>query len=158
MIAKFEQSGVLTGNPDADALLREDGNALLIGTLLDQQIRAEVAFSGPLKLKERLGHLDMKKIAAMDPERFAAVFAEKPAVHRFANMMAGRVQKLAQALVEHYDGDGARVWTEARDAADLEKRARALPGFGPGKVHTLKHALNVFGHYRFAPDELPGCD
>ena len=146
MISNFEESGILTGDPEADALLREDGNAMLIGTLLDQQIRAEVAFSGPLKLKERLGHLDLKKIAAMDAEKFAEVFSEKPAVHRFANMMAERVQKLAQAVVDQYGGDGARIWKEADDEKDLEKRAKALPGFGPGKVNTLKHALKVFGH------------
>ena len=158
MIANFEQAGILTGDPDADELLRADGNAMLIGTLLDQQIRAEVAFSGPMKLKQRLGHLDMKKIAEMDPEKFAEVFSEKPSVHRFANMMAGRVQKLAKAVVDDYAGDGSKIWKESTDTKDLEKRAKALPGYGPSKVNALKHALNVFGHHGFSPDELPACD
>jgi uncharacterized HhH-GPD family protein len=146
MIANFEESGELTGEPEADALLRANGNALLIGTLLDQQIRAEIAFSGPYKLKERLGHLDLKKIANMDAEKFAGVFSEKPAIHRFSNRMAERVQKLARAVVDQYDGDGAQIWKEAADEKDFEKRAKALPGFGPGKVKTLTHALEVFGH------------
>ncbi|MEZ4703358.1 MAG: HhH-GPD-type base excision DNA repair protein [Rhodothermales bacterium] len=149
MKLNFEETGSYTRDPEADQLLREDGNALLIGTLLDQQVRAEVAFSGPLKLKQRLKHLDLTKISAMDPERFAAVCAEKPGIHRYANMMAGRIQKLAETLLAEYGGDGSTVWTAASDARDFEKRAKALPGFGPGKVQTLRHALEVFQNVAF---------
>ncbi len=144
MRLNFEETGTYTRDPDADALLRADGNAVLIGTLLDQQVRAELAFSGPLKLRQRLGHLDLETIATMDPEGFAAVCAQKPGVHRFANMMAGRIQALARAVVDSYGGDGSRLWKDAADAGDFERRATALPGFGPGKVQTLRHALDVF--------------
>jgi uncharacterized HhH-GPD family protein len=32
-------------------------------------------------------------------------------------------------VVDEYDGDAARIWTEARSGADLMKRLRALPGY-----------------------------
>src|SRR5690606_25863869 len=102
MITASKEKGIATGDPEADRFLRENPNAILIGILLDQQMRAEVAFSGPYKLYQRLGHLDMKKIAEMDAEKFKAIFSEKPAVHRFANMMAERVQRLASAVAEKY--------------------------------------------------------
>lgn len=146
MISASEEKGVATGDPEADRFLRENPNAILIGILLDQQIRAEVAFSGPYKLHQRLGHLDMKKIAEMDSDQFKEVFAEKPAVHRFANMMADRVQNLARAIAEKYDGDASKMWTDTSDRKTVEKRAKELPGFGASKVKMMGSVLELFGY------------
>src|SRR5437763_16456892 len=123
-----------TGNDDADRLIAKDPFALVMGFALDQQVPVPTAFSGPLKLKQRLGRLDAAELAGMEPERLEAAFREKPAVHRFPGTMATRVQELARAVVSEYEGDAARVWTEARDADDLRKRITALPGFGSMKV------------------------
>ncbi len=146
MMQNRAQHGLATGDPDADALLAQDGNALLLGVLLDQQMRAEIAFSGPLKLRQRLGHLDMQQIADMDADRFAALCREKPAVHRFANMMAGRVQNLARVIAADYGGEAARLWNDGAEEATIRKRAGKLPGFGAAKLNTLLHALDLFGH------------
>lgn len=146
MIASSEREGVATGDPDADAFLRDNPNAVLIGVLLDQQMRAEVAFSGPYKLHQRLGHLDMQMIAQMDADKFKDIFGRKPAVHRFANMMADRVQNLAQAVVDEYGGDASKIWADASDEGTIKKRAKQLPGFGASKVNTLVAALDLFGH------------
>ncbi len=126
-----------SGNPEADTLIATDGNALLIGFVLDQQVTVQKAFSGPLVLKQRLGHLDPARIAVMDPGELETVFKEKPALHRFPAAMATRVQTMCQYLAEEYDGDGARVWTEASTAADLKARLGALPGIGAMKVNSL---------------------
>ena len=45
----------LTGDAEADQLLTEDDNALLIGMVLDQQVPMEKAFSGPLVIAQRMG-------------------------------------------------------------------------------------------------------
>ncbi len=146
MITASKEKGIATGDPEADRFLRENPNAILIGILLDQQMRAEVAFSGPYKLYQRLGHLDMKKIAEMDAEKFKAIFSEKPAVHRFANMMAERVQRLASAVAEKYDGDASRMWSDTADRKEVEKRAKELPGFGADKVKMMGPVLELFGY------------
>ncbi|MDP3712511.1 MAG: HhH-GPD-type base excision DNA repair protein [Mycobacteriales bacterium] len=117
----------------ADALLSTDPLALLLGMLLDQQIPMEKAFKGPQVLLERLGHLDAARIAAMDPEAFAAVMATPPAVHRFPGSMAGRVQALCAALVELYDGSAEKLW-DVTTGAELLARVQALPGFGEQKA------------------------
>lgn len=125
----------LTQDPVADALLSEDPFALLVGMLLDQQIAMEVAFAGPRKIADRLGGLDARLIADADPERFAAVCAQTPAVHRFPGSMAKRVQDLAREIVERYHGDTAGLWTEGDpDGAEVLRRLRALPGFGEQKA------------------------
>ena len=125
----------MTGDEAADRLLEEDSLALLIGMLLDQQVTMEKAFHSPYDLKERLGgRLDAAEIATMDPEKLKAVFAERPALHRFPGSMAGRTQELAQALVEHYDGRAERVWQTAKDGDELFANLKALPGFGDQKA------------------------
>lgn len=126
----------LAQDPDADALLGRSPLAALTGMLLDQQIPMEWAFKGPATIARRLGgeDLDAHEIAAYDPEAFAALLAEKPAVHRYPGSMAGRVQQLCRYLVEHYDGDAEAVWRGVTDGGDLLKRLRELPGFGEQKA------------------------
>jgi uncharacterized HhH-GPD family protein len=130
-----------TEDGDANALIASDPLALLIGFALDQQVTVPTAFTGPLKLKQRLGTLDPKKIAHTDPAKLEEVFREKPAIHRFPGSMATRVQELAATVAEEYGGDAARVWTEAKDGADLKQRLAALPGFGDMKVRSMLAVL-----------------
>jgi uncharacterized HhH-GPD family protein len=126
-----------TGNAEADSLL-DDPMALLIGFALDQQVTVPTAFSGPLKIKQRVGTLDPHTLATTDLE---PVFREKPAVHRFPGSMAKRVQELAAVVDEDYDGHAERVWTEAADGTDLQRRISALPGFGEMKLKSLAAVL-----------------
>jgi uncharacterized HhH-GPD family protein len=139
-----------TGDPAADRLLVEDPLALLIGFVLDQQVTLQKAFSGPLELSKRIGGLNAKRIATMDPETLDAAFRERPALHRFPGNMAKRTREVCAYLVEQYDGDVSRIWREARDAADLHARLLALPGFGPMKAGTLVAILGKRLHV--APD------
>jgi uncharacterized HhH-GPD family protein len=126
-----------TGNDEADALLAAEPLALLIGLVLDQQVSVQKAFSGPLELKRRLGSLDAAQIAGMDAGELDRVFRERPALHRFPGTMAQRTQELCAAIASEYGGDAARLWIEAENGADLERRIAELPGFGPMKTRTL---------------------
>jgi uncharacterized HhH-GPD family protein len=119
---------------EANDLLRRSPLALLIGMVLDQQVSMEKAFAGPYELTRRLGHEpDAAELADYDPEALVAVFAERPALHRFPKAMAARVQEVCRVLVARYDGDPSRLWSEATDGADLLARLTALPGFGRQK-------------------------
>jgi uncharacterized HhH-GPD family protein len=125
----------LVQDPAADALLDSNPFALLVGMLLDQQIPLEVAFAGPKKIADRIGDLDAREIADYDPEEFAALCSERPAVHRFPGSMAKRIQALAQIIVDDYDGNAAAVWTAGSpDGAEVLRRLKALPGFGEQKA------------------------
>jgi uncharacterized HhH-GPD family protein len=130
-----------TESDEANQLIARDPLALLIGFAIDQQVTVQQAFSGPLRLKQRIGVLDAGSIAAMDPARLEAAFRERPAIHRFPRAMAQRVQELCQVVVDEYGGDAARIWTEASDAADLRRRIGALPGFGKMKIIGLGSVL-----------------
>jgi uncharacterized HhH-GPD family protein len=127
-----------TGNDDADTLISEDPLALLIGFALDQQVTVQKAFAGPLVLQQRLGTLDAGAIAAADLE---PIFRERPAIHRFPGSMAKRVRDLAAHVQANYDGDAARVWTDATTSDELRANLNALPGFGEMKVKALASVL-----------------
>src|SRR5260221_14761550 len=125
---------VWTDNDVANRLLCTEPLAILIGMVLDQQVKMEKAFIGPYDLKKRRGGLDAKKSAAMDPEKLDAVFRERPGLHRFPGNMARRVQAMTQVVVNEYGGDAAAVWREAKGGDDLAPRYSKLPGFGEMKT------------------------
>lgn len=125
----------LVQEPSANALLESNPFALLVGMLLDQQIPMEVAFAGPKKLEDRMGGLDARQIADYNPDKFAELFAQTPAVHRFPGSMAKRVQALSQVIVDEYDGNAAALWTTGDpDGKEVLRRIKALPGFGEQKA------------------------
>jgi uncharacterized HhH-GPD family protein len=127
-----------TQSDEANALIATDPMALLVGFVLDQQVTVQKAFAGPLEIRERLGGLDADTLASADLE---AVFREKPAIHRYPGAMAKRVHDLAVHLRDEYDGDAARVWTDAADADALRANLAALPGFGEMKIKALGAVL-----------------
>lgn len=118
----------------ADQVLTDDPFALLMGMLLDQQFPMERAFMAPAKVLDRFGTLDPAAIAQADPERFKELCSMPPAIHRFPGSMAARIQELAAIVSEEYGGDASRIWTQAKDGADLLRRLQALPGFGKQKA------------------------
>ncbi len=152
MMERFREEGTMTGEPEADQFLMEDANAALLGMLYDQRVRAEYAFTGPIRLKERLGHLDMAKLAAMDLDMLREQFAEKPAVHRFTNVMADRTHQIAGILVEEYEGNAATMWNDGSDFSTIQKRLMKLPGFGKMKALKMRYVLHYFGYRDFSGD------
>src|SRR5579871_1189299 len=127
-----------TDSDEANQLIATDPMALLIGFALDQQVSVQKAFSGPLAIRERIGTLDAAVLAGTDLE---PVFRERPAIHRFPGAMARRVQDLGGHIRDRYDGDAARVWTDAEDSAALRANLAALPGFGEMKIKALGAVL-----------------
>jgi len=133
----------LSQDADADALLDRDPFALLVGMLLDQQFPMERAFAGPALLAHRLGRteLDPRELASYDPDALVEIFRGPPAVHRYPGSMAGRVQALAAAVVEQYDGDVTLIWRDVEDGRELFRRLGALPGFGTQKAQIFTALL-----------------
>jgi uncharacterized HhH-GPD family protein len=130
----------LTGDAETDQLLTDDPFALLIGMLLDQQYPMEHAFAGPRKIRDRMGTFSARAIAEADPDEFVTLATTPPAIHRYGRSMAGRVQAVARAVVDDYDGDVSRIWTDpgaaggAPTGKEVFERLHALPGFGEQKA------------------------
>ena len=136
---------------DASELLRRSPLALLIAMLLDQQVPLEKAFTSPRDLVRRLGHEPTaRELAEFGPEELAAIFSQKPALHRYPKAMAARVQQLCRLLVDRYGGDAAGVWTGVRTGSELLARISELPGFGPDKAKIFLALLGK--QYGVRPD------
>lgn len=131
----------LAQDPDADQVLSDNPLALLIGMVLDQQFPMERAFAGPALLTERIGEISAEKIAQYDHDELVAAFTGPPALHRYPKSMAERVQSVCRAIVEDYDGDVTRIWTEAADGRDVFQRLNALPGWGKMKAQIFTALL-----------------
>lgn len=150
MLDRYRDEGSLTGEPAEDEYLANEPAAALLGLLFDQRVRAEYAFTGPRRLHERLGHLDLRRIAAMPAESFQQRFAESPAVHRFTNRMAEYTQQVAQAITDAYDGDASAIWNDGADFETVQRRLIELPGFGKGKAAKMKYVLHYLGYRDFS--------
>ena len=150
MMDRFKTEGSLIGDKESDQFIMDHPNAALLGMLFDQRVRAEYAFTGPIRLFERIGHLDMKRIASIDLETITEAFAEKPAVHRFTNVMAERTLAIAQIVTEQYDADASNMWNKDVSFEVIQKRLMALPGFGKMKAYKMKFVLHYFGYRDFS--------
>jgi uncharacterized HhH-GPD family protein len=142
-----------TDSDEANALIASDPMALLVGFVLDQQVTVQKAFAGPLAIRERLGAFDADALASADLE---SVFRAPPAIHRFPASMARRVHDLAVHVREHYDGDAARIWTDAADSGALRSKLVALPGFGEMKIKALGAVLAKRFGVDAAQELVPG--
>jgi uncharacterized HhH-GPD family protein len=141
-----------TDSDESNALIATDPMALLVGFVLDQQVTVEKAFSGPLAIRERLGALDAASLAEADLD---TIFRERPAVHRFPGSMAKRVHDLAVHIRDEYDGDAARVWTDAANSDELRANIAGMPGFGEMKVKALGSVLSKRFGVKAADDLVP---
>lgn len=137
MLGLLAEALYFTDDDEANAFLAREPLALLVGFVLDQQVSVQKAFSGPLELERRFGSLDAGAIAAADPGELERLFREKPALHRYPGVMARRVQELCATIADEYGGDAERVWAEAEDGRDLERRLLDLPGIGEMKARSL---------------------
>jgi uncharacterized HhH-GPD family protein len=153
MMDRFKEEGTLTGEIEADDFIRKYPNAALLGLLYDQRVRAEFGFTGPQRLNDRIGHLDMQGIADADPDEFRELFGQQPAVHRFTNKMAEMTQQLARVIANEYGNDAANLWNDGADFATIKKRVRKLPGFGEQKSAKMKYVLHYFGYRDFSDDD-----
>ncbi len=144
-----------TDSDEANRLIATDPLALLIGFAIDQQVTVQQAFSGPLRLKQRIGTLDARAIATMDPAALETAFRQTPAIHRFPRAMAERVQDLCRVVTDEYGGGAERIWTEAADAVDLRKRIGALPGYGKMKITALGSVLALHFGVESAQELVP---
>lgn len=132
---------------ERDRRVNDSPLAFLIAMLLDQQIPLAWAFDGPNRIAERTsGRIDAAELAGMDPDAFAAVAAEKPAIHRYHRSMAGRIQALCAHVTDEWNGDAGRIWAGDVSAPEVAERLSALPGFGDEKVKiTVAVLVKRFG-------------
>ncbi|HEY3317301.1 MAG TPA: hypothetical protein VGK50_02595 [Coriobacteriia bacterium] len=122
-----------TDDPAADALIKSSPNAFLLGVLFTQGIPAERAWAGPSLLAQRLGHLDLRRLAA-EPDAVEGAFAGPPCLHRFKHTLPRWVSAAAGKLLAEYGGDASRIWAKGSRVTEVTERLSAFPGIGRKKA------------------------
>jgi uncharacterized HhH-GPD family protein len=123
----------LTTNPEADAFVRRDPLAFLIAVIFDQGIPYERAWSAPLQLQRRLGHLDPERLVA-DPESVRTAIQQVPKLHRFVENVPAWVVLAAKRVLDEYEGDAGRIWGDEPTARELQRRLTEFTGIGQKKA------------------------
>jgi uncharacterized HhH-GPD family protein len=122
-----------TANEQANALLRSDPFAFLLGVLFDQNVPAERAWIAPFILKQRLGHLDPQIIAHADGAVRDAV-QQVPKLHRYVTKMPVWIVRAAQRILDRYNGDASAIWSDNPTADELQRRFDDFVGIGQKKA------------------------
>lgn len=125
--------GRFTGSRAADDLIKRSPEAFLLGVLFTQGVPAERAWAGPYLLGERLGHLDLHRLAVETDAVLAAV-AEPPALHRFVKTLPRWVSAAAQRLLDDHDGSAAAIWPDGTPLPEVVRRLQRFDGIGPKKA------------------------
>lgn len=137
---------LLATNEPANEFLVGDPFAFLVGVVSDYQIKAERAWELPYLLAGRLGHWGPEYVAAHLDDVVAA-FGKPPALHRFPTQTAGWVVGAADTVVSEYEGDAAAIWSDAPQAADLQRTPRGFDGISQKKaamaVEILERDLGI---------------
>lgn len=125
--------GGFSGDPDADLLLETVPEAFLLGVLFTQGIPAERAWKGPWLLRERLGHLDLRRLAA-EPDAVREAVQCPPMLHRFKNTLPEWISSAAKRLLDEYGGDASAVWAEGSHMLEVIERLSGFRGIGRKKA------------------------
>jgi uncharacterized HhH-GPD family protein len=133
-------------NSEANNFVITNKNAYLFGVLFDWGQRAERAWAYPWELKNRLGDLDVKKIAEMRLIVLVKIFRQKPQL-RMPVPSACFTLYASQLLVEKYQGNASNIWSGVDDGNIILSRINEFYGIGQKKASMVLNALvRDFGH------------
>lgn len=123
-----DENSILKGNllkEEEKQFIFNDLNAFIIGLVADQSVKAEIAWSLPYKLAQRMGSFNISEILnkykVEDIENFIKT---KPALHRYPSRMSNYIYNAFSDLYNIYNSDAQNIWngkTAAEIVDSLEK-------------------------------------
>ncbi len=131
------ENNILTGSllsEEVKSFLQKDANPFLIGLIADQSVKAEIAWSLPYKLKNRMntfGFIDiLNNFSIHEIEDFIKI---KPALHRFPSKMAQYIYLAIKDVVEKYEGDASNIWVN-KTAKEIVTKLEQFKGISHKKA------------------------
>lgn len=140
-IGRQKKEKYFTPNLEADNLIWNNPLAYLFAVILDQSMKAERVWEIPFILKNRLGHLNMHKIANLDDDEIINIFHQRPKLHRFPTIMARRIKKASRLLIERHKGKAENLWNDNPRSDDLQRRFEEFDGIGQKKASMATNIL-----------------
>ena len=108
--------------PAADGLLNDlerYPHAIVIGCVMDRQVKAERAWLIPYAISEKLGGFSMEVLARLSRADLTTLMAEPEPLHRFVETMSGLLWLAVRRIDTQYAGDASRIWTGNLSSAEV---------------------------------------
>ncbi len=93
--------------PEAGEIVAKDPYAFCIATCLDRGTRAEIIWTIPYDINNKLGHLDPYRINNMSLEELGILFKYLPRKPRYGNDAPKTIRDLTRIVVEECNGNAA---------------------------------------------------
>jgi len=132
-----------TGDNDCNRLLNDLKNyphAFVIACVMDRQIKAELAWAIPYKLKERIGTFEFPTLYQLKKSEVSNYLNKPNPLHRFTDKMSECLYSAIQIIGDKYDGDASSIWSGKPSSAEVIYRFLQIHGVGP-KIATM--AANI---------------
>lgn len=129
---------------EAERLVKGNWVAFLFGVIFDQMNKAEVSWNAPLRLKKRLGHLNIYRIAEMNQGQLANVFSKSPAIHWLSSKMASWIISASKKVADDYNGKVENIWNDTKDAKEIIRRFDDFDGIGQKKATMATNFLRDY--------------
>jgi endonuclease III len=132
-----------TGVKEYDALLNDlerFPHAFVIACVMDRQIKAELAWAIPYKLKERIGDFEFTTLYNLSKKQAMKHLNSPSPLHRFPEIMSECLYSVIQVIGDKYGGDASLIWSDTPSSADVIYRFLQIHGVGP-KIATM--ATNI---------------
>lgn len=118
----------------ANLLILSNAYAFILGLIFDQSIKSDIAWASPQNLKQRLGHLNIRRIADMKVNQLASVIAKKRSLHRFPKNTAKHIIKSSKIIRDEFESKADLIWHENKSIISAKKNFLKLCGIGEKKL------------------------
>lgn len=116
---------------EATALVNSDPFAFTLAACLDRGMKAEIVWTFPYWIRERLGHLDPHRMAEMKPHEIENLISLLPKKPRYRSAATRTIHEIAALVVREADGDARALWV-GRTSVEVERLFMQVHGVGPG--------------------------
>jgi uncharacterized HhH-GPD family protein len=138
-----------TGEGTVDALINDIQtypHAFVLAALVDRQVKAEIAWRLPGRVRDRLGTFEIDDLAKLDRSAWIKVLREPMALHLYPETMAGVLELGVRRIIDQYGGDASAIWSGNPSSKLVVNRFREFHGAGP-KISTMAANILVRGFH-----------
>ena len=123
--------------PDNDITmdLKRYPHAFLLACFMDRRISASRAWKIPMEIKKEFGTFEISDLYKKTKKDYEKIF-KKLSLHINNNVMAEVFYKAVHKIVDEYDGDASKLWSDNPSSATLIYRLMDFDGVGV-KIATM---------------------
>jgi endonuclease-3 len=132
----------LVEDQEANSFLNDLVNfphAYVLACCMDRQVKAEIAWMIPIRLRKIIGDFSIETLDNISLEEYLTIFNENT-LHRFNDIMAKVFYSVVKRIVRDYDGDASKIWVGNPSSAAVVYRFLQFDGVGI-KIATM--ATNI---------------